>query len=260
MNYLTQYYKNLSEQLQARVNHLQEQIQLLNEIGDTPAGQETLMRYYSSASPSKRAAGRAQAAKRLGAHGEIEVEDYETAPDEAGGQIYRVKGRTQSGVPVEYETPRQFGIDVPTPKSGRLSPQELATLAFGNTPSPKNLTPNRFDGPDADMTGDTEEVVAGQRMADMIATHHANIAPHIPGRIGMDVAASKADILQHLTREGAEPITSKNFVKILKDMEEHGSFAPYSISAPSGEPDRAKYNKIIDDVRVSILDAMSEEA
>ena len=35
MNYLTNYYKNLSEQLQARVNHLQKLIEAKNEIAAT---------------------------------------------------------------------------------------------------------------------------------------------------------------------------------------------------------------------------------
>lgn len=175
MNYLTQYYKNLSEQLQARVNQLQEQIQLLNEIGDTPAGQETLMRYHGSASQSKRAAGRAQAEKRLGAHGEIEVEDYETAPDEDGGQMFKVKGRTEKGVPVEYQTPRQFGIDVPTPKSGKLSPQELATLAFGGKSSPTKFSIiDRIAGDVRSQSGEgAEYLVRGED------GHHYTVhAPH----------------------------------------------------------------------------------
>lgn len=48
MNYLTQYYKNLSEQLQARVNHLQ---QILNEAypgGMTPGRREVINRAETS--------------------------------------------------------------------------------------------------------------------------------------------------------------------------------------------------------------------
>lgn len=266
MNYLTQYYKNLSEQLQERVNQLQEQVKLLNEVGDTPAGQEALMRYHGSAHPVKRAAGRAQAAKRLGAHGEIEVEDYETAPDEDGGQMFKVKGRTEKGVPVEYETPRQFGMDVPTPKSGRLTPKELSTLAFGKTPSPKNLTPNRFDGPDADKTGSTEEVVAGQNMDNAMRTHndlasliahaHSLHAPHIQGNRGPDVAASRAHIVKELSRKGRPMISHENIHSVLADIEEVGEFAPYSIQGESGEHDRGAYNKIMDKVGFHVRDVL----
>ena len=42
MDYLTNYYKNLSEQLQEQLATLTEQIQMLNEIGDTPAGRDAL--------------------------------------------------------------------------------------------------------------------------------------------------------------------------------------------------------------------------
>lgn len=133
----------------------------------------------------------------------------------------------------------------------------------------KFLNENDRKNPHVDWTyydelrKDDEGIAHGEEhfdLADLIATHHANIAPHIKGKMGMDVAASKADILKHLNRKGGDIISRQNFDEILKDIEESGTFAPYSISAPNGEHDRLKYNKIMDDVRVSILDAMAEEA
>lgn len=58
MDYLTNYYKNLAEQLQERLDQLTEEAQLLNEIGDTPAGREALQRYKSKASMAEFLKGR----------------------------------------------------------------------------------------------------------------------------------------------------------------------------------------------------------
>jgi hypothetical protein len=58
MHYLTNYYKNLCEQLQQQINLLESKVQLLNEIGDTPAGRDALQNYIMRVGVEQFAKGR----------------------------------------------------------------------------------------------------------------------------------------------------------------------------------------------------------
>jgi len=83
-----------------------------------------------------------------------------------------------------------------------------------------NLTPNNFDGPDADRTGSTAEVVAGQRAHELaLQTHgkikdaliklHATKYPHLSDSPeGSAVARSAAHIAHILDTHGSAPFTS----------------------------------------------------
>ena len=104
-----------------------------------------------------------------------------------------------------------------------------------------NLTPDNFDGPDANTTGDTAEVVAGQRaldaamqrhfaIADILSRHHEKVTK---GEV------SAKNMFKELTT--APYYTKKPFTSVKHAQEVLAStgheFMPYSISNPSGVPD-----------------------
>jgi len=108
-----------------------------------------------------------------------------------------------------------------------------------------NLTPDNFDGPDADRTGSSAEVVAGQQamqlhnqISDLIARHHSDVAPHVDRNLGShsyDKKKSKEDMFKKLTTD--KYFTKNPFTSVKDAIEKIGpEFMPPVIYPEKDNP------------------------
>ena len=132
MHYLTNYYKNLSEQLQEKVNHLQK----LLEKRDT---EDVLVTGYkvTSAPP--------------GGSSEMQIHGVVTSGGEPGRKVVVKRGR------VYADQLRGTGRKIGT--------SETPVIKV----SAEDLTPDHYDGPDRDLRGDLPELLHGKREEEMRA-------------------------------------------------------------------------------------------
>jgi hypothetical protein len=119
------------------------------------------------------------------------------------------------------------------------------------------LTPDNFDGPDANKTGDTAEVVAGHKamqlhnqIADLISRHHEKVT----GESG-DKMFKALTTRPYYTKK---PFTSVEHAHEVMAEQGH-EFMPYSISNPSGLPDPHEAEVIQHKVMQSIFDEQSKK-
>jgi hypothetical protein len=133
MHYLTNYYKNLSEQLQEKVNNLQK---LLNEKRDT---EEVLVTGYkvTSAPP--------------GGSSEMRIHGVVTRGVEPGRKVVVHRGL------VYADQLRGTGRKIGTSETPVI------------TVSAEDLTPDHYDGRDRDLRGDLPELLHGKREEEMRA-------------------------------------------------------------------------------------------
>jgi hypothetical protein len=150
MNYLTNYYKNLSEQLQEKVNHLQK----LLEKRET---EEVLVTGYKvtgqgPTTPSKmKILGRFTKGKGSKRGREVEVD---------AGDVYaghKLLGKT-SPIEALLAGTSAFPDD-------KIGTSETPTI----TVPKKDLSPDHYDGRDADLRADSREVFRGKTEEQMRA-------------------------------------------------------------------------------------------
>jgi hypothetical protein len=82
-----------------------------------------------------------------------------------------------------------------------------------------NLTPDNFDGSDANITGDTREVVAGQQANEVALETH--------GKIRDAIINLHAEKYPHMLRMGDESATSRSAAHIADLLDTHPS-APFT--------------------------------
>ena len=158
MNYLTNYYKNLSEQLQEKVNHLQQLIESKRKTEDVlVTGYEVTGR--GPTEPSKMII-RGVYTKGKGPKRGREVKV--NAGDAIGGLRLLGTGlRPGTGLsPVEA-----FLAGVPASRENVIGTSETPTI----TVSKRDLSPDRYDGPDIGLRADTREVLRGKTEEQMRA-------------------------------------------------------------------------------------------
>lgn len=104
-----------------------------------------------------------------------------------------------------------------------------------------DMTPNHFDGPDADKTASADEVAMARHneLVDLVARHHAEVAPHISRNLGShnyDVEMSKADLVKRYSGKNykGKPFTSAE--DALRVIGAHGENLPPVIYPKKGSP------------------------
>lgn len=142
MNYLTNYYKNLCEQLQAKINIIEMQ---LNEAGLKKAlktGDPELLRRAEATTSARR-------------------ENYLNMAIEAGQKLRNAERRYGAGSP---ETgPHALEAEIRHQQSREM----ISNLNKIEKAKERNLTPNAYDGPDEDSEGSSEEVIDAQQQNQM---------------------------------------------------------------------------------------------
>ena len=159
MNYLTNYYKNLSEQLQEKVNHLQQLIESKRKTEDVlVTGYEVTGR--GPTEPSKMKISGVLTKGKGAKRGREVVVD---AGDAIGGLRLLGTGlRPGTGLdPVEA-----FVAGVPASRENVIGTSKTPTI----TVSKRDLNPDLYDGADRDLKADTNEVLRGKTEEQMRAS------------------------------------------------------------------------------------------
>ena len=241
MNYLTQHYKNLSEQLQAKVNDLN---QLLEKVRTTEkvrfhGAERDEGEYHPTLQGTltgKGAKGRRQVDVEpgraiVGVSKETEINDaHELADDDADkNNIYR------TGRPLKVR------------KSEIRRVVETADLGVTDV--------------DGDGDRDTQDVLLHLNIVNNVARHHSFMYPHVRAHMGggpFDTGKSANHIKKIL---GARRPVFKSTEDALAHMRETGDFAPDTLSGPNGymHPEDDRYSEMLVDVENSIFKEQQDQ-
>jgi len=242
MNYLTQHYKNLSEQLQAKVNHLNHLLEKARETEDVIIDDaERDEGEYHPTLQGRLAKGKGKKRGRqvdvepgraiVGVSKETEINDaHELADDEADkNNIYR------TGRPLKVR------------KSEIRRVVETADLGVTDA--------------DGDGDRDTQDVLLHLNIVNNIARHHSFMYPHVRAHMGggpFDTGKSANHIKKIL---GARRPVFKSTDEALAHMAETGDFAPDTLNGPNGymHPKDDRYSEMLVDVDNSIFKEQQEQ-
>lgn len=104
-----------------------------------------------------------------------------------------------------------------------------------------DMTPNHFDGPDADKTASADEVAMARHneLVDLVARHHAEVAPHVSRNLGShnyDVEMSKADLMKRYSGKNYKGKLFTSVEDALSGIGAHGENLPPVIYPKKGSP------------------------
>jgi len=200
MNYLTQYYKNICEQLQERVNILEAEIYgAEGKFMKAMQSSERIVNPYSQGQKRKWDVEAMRSALEDKSHPIHQNPEHVADVQRVLADIEKVDSKIPGldiasdiaqhavGEKRHEESTADFGWAKNAPKRGYATAKHMRTavdVMRGNYkapfPQPTEMTPDAFDGPDPDTRGSASEVVAAQRRNQYKGNIKESILPRKP--------------------------------------------------------------------------------
>ena len=254
MNYLTTHYKNLAEQLQEKVNHLQNLIsEAQKETEDVIIDDaERDEGEYHPTLQGRLAKGKGQKKGRQvniepgraipGVSKETEISDaHELADDEADKNNI-------------YKTGKAIKVNKSEIKRVQEKVNHINRLIEAEDLGVKDV--------DGDGDRDAQDVLLHNQIVADIAKHHGSMYPHVRVHVSggpFDREKSIAHIKKTL---GARRPVFKSLDAALAHMNDTGDFAPDTLTGPSGfmHPKDDRYTEMLKGVDNSIFDEKNKKS